>query len=230
MSRRVILAALLASSGGCFDFDLLLGPSLTGWESRGGCLLCDGFWLQPRPGFTTLLIQDTMRVDIGFASTTQARVWRVGGAALRIEHGDSLTRELALRSPDVLLRAVAPGRDTLRAEAADTSLQAMLALRVVDSASITGIAAHAPDPYVVPLNQAISIWVNLVDSQGEPVTWTTPSFTISDTTVARFVSAAPPAYGTSVLFQAKQQGVFDVTFGFRELRRTIRVTVTAATP
>lgn len=229
MSRRIATAALLAATSGCFEIDMSLGPGFFG--SGGGCeWLCDGFWLHPRAGYSSMLRGDTMRVQIGFIpdGDVKARYWHVTGRSFGIVDGDSLVRSLARTSSSVLLRAVKAGSDTLRAQAADTLLEATLALRVVDSSAITGISVGTPTSQTVHVKGRASIWAALTDDTGQPVTWIAPAFTISDTTVVVADSVHEPAYGTYIYFRPLREGDVDITLRFGSLRKTVHFTVVKA--
>ena len=231
MYRRIAAVALLSATSGCFELDMSLGPGFFN-SGGGGCdWFCDTFWLQPRTGYRTMLLGDTMRVQIGFApdAGVTARHWRVTGRSYRIVDGDSLVTALARPSSTVLLRAVATGSDTLRALAAvDTTLQATLALRVVDSSAITAISVSSPPSPTFHLQQRASIWVSLTDHTGEAVTWMKPAFTISDTTVVVADGVQEPAYGTNVLFKPLREGEVDVTLRFGGLRRIVHLIIVKA--
>lgn len=228
MYRRIAAAALLAATSGCFEIDMSLGPGFFG--SGGGCeWLCNGFWLHPRAGYTSMLRGDTMRVQIGFVpdGDVKARHWRVAGRSFGIVDGDSLVTSLARTSSSVLLRAVKAGSDTLRAQAADTLLEATLALRVVDSSAITGISVMPPSQ-TVRVQERVSIWAALTDNTGQSVTWMAPAFTISDTSVVVADGVHEPAYGTAIYFRPLREGDVDITLGFGSLRKTVHFTVLKA--
>ena len=130
-------AALLALLAGCFEMGPIFGPESS--TPSSGCWFCVTYDLMAERGIQAMLKGDTMQVLIVSTIGHDQGTFTVTGTALKLLTGNALTTEITTPATRARVVGVAAGRDTVRSRAADTAATALLAIGVIDSASITAI-------------------------------------------------------------------------------------------
>ena len=217
--RRAALLPLLA---GCFEMGPLFGPETFGSPS-GGCWFCVPYDLMVERGSMTLLKGDTTRVRVLSSMGHDRGTFTVTGSALRLVNGNTLTTEITTPAADVRVVAVATGRDTVQSRAADTAATARLALRVVDSASVTAIQTGLEPNPKLRVGDVRQLEVFLYVGQ-EMVYGGPTSMSVSNASV---LSAEPAQLNPKGIFlRAKAVGTSTLVVRFLEQSRTYQVEVT----
>jgi hypothetical protein len=216
-----MLLVTLPAFGGCYNMDLGFGPD--GLDFGGQCLGCDFFELGVERGIPTILVGDTAYMRIWSSIGHERATFAVSGTALRLVSGSQLKTEIKEPATEVRAVGIAAGRDTVRAQAADTVATAKVGLRVVDSASITGLQTWMEPNAKMRVGDTRHLDVYLYVGQ-EPVYGGPTATVVSNTDVllAEPVQANPRA----IFLKAKAVGTTTLTIRFLQRSQTYRIDVT----
>ena len=215
-------AALLPLLAGCFELGPLFGPEVFA-PSSGGCWFCISYDIVVEGSSVTLLKGDTTRVRVLSSMGHDRGTFTVTGSALRLVNGNTLTTEITTPASDVRVVAIAAGRDTVQSRAADTAATVRLALRVVDSASVTDIQTGLEPSPKIRVGDVRQLGVYLY--VGQDIVFGGPtSMSVSNAAV---LSAEPAQLNPKGIFlRAKAVGTSTLVVRFLEQSRTYQVEVT----
>jgi hypothetical protein len=217
---RILAVAMLPAISAC-DIGPIFGPGDFDY-SGGTCYMCPAFEVNVDRGVPAILRGDTARVFIWSSFGHDRGTFSVSGSALRVVNGTDLG--LATTTPAVDVRVVgwAAGRDTVRARAADTAATAQVGLRVVDSASITGLQTWIEPNAKMRVGDTRHVDVYLYVGQ-EPVYGGPTSTAVSNTDV--LLAEPAQANPRAIFLKAKAVGTATLTIRFLQRSQTYRIDV-----
>ena len=205
---------------GCFEVGPIFGPE--SFTPTSGCYFCVAYDLMTERGTFTMLKGDTLLVRVFSTMGHDRGTFAVNGTALRLVRGDQLSTETSEPATTARVVAMTSGRDTVRSQAADTAVTARLALRVVDSASVTAIQTGLEPNPKLRVGDVRQLEVFLYAGQ-EAIHGGPTSMSVSNAAV---LTAEPAQVNPKGIFlRAKAPGAATLTIRFLERTRSYDIEV-----